>query len=274
MTRCALIVAAAAAVVTGGAQAQSLPLRFAAAEGQEVVRLFQVHTAVSEQAADGTVRNREVARLGQVREQVLGTIEGRRVLHLSVDSLVVRSRTGNEPWREAASTEHPWVQFQAGERLDLQYQSGTEAEVPLLQYLVSGFPGVLLPERPVWPGRSWRQVVEVPAAGMMLGAGPDDMATLSLSLDFVVDSVVARSQDTLAYLRIGGDAAPSRVRDGSGRVVEYRGSVTGSLVWSSGWSRFVTAATRAAVTVQVSEPGGSTTLGVQTTIRHAVRSSP
>lgn len=270
----ATIVVGAALTLAAGVKAQSLPLRFVATEGQEVVRLFQVHTAVSEQAPDGTTRNREAARLGRVREQVLGEIDGRLVLHLATDSLVVRSRNGAEPWREAAPTGHPWVQLQASDRLELAFQGGAEAESALAQYLIAGFPGVLLPDRPVWPGRTWRQVLEVPAAVMTLGAGPEGAARLPLTLEVSVDSVVARSQDTLAYLRISGEATPARVRDGSGRVLEYRGSVTGSVVWSSGWSRFVTAAMRTWVDVDIADSTESTVLRVQTTIRQAVRTSP
>ena len=267
-------IVAASVSIAGGVEAQSLPLRFVASEGQEVVRLFQVHTVVSERTSDGTTHQREAARLGGVREQVLGEIDGRFVLHLAMDSLVVRSRDGTEAWREATPPGHPWVQLQASERLELTERSGAEAEFPLVQYLVTGFPGMLLPERPVWPGRTWRQALDVPAAVMTLGAAPEGAARLPLALDVVVDSIVARSQDTLAYLRTSGEAAPARVRDGSGRVVEYRGSVTGSLVWSSGWNRFVTAAVRTWVTIDISGPAESTALRVQTTIRQAVRTAP
>jgi hypothetical protein len=265
-----------ASAFTGVVHAQSVPLSYTAREGQHVSRLFQVHTRVTERAADGAVRMREAARLGRVREQVLADLDGREVVHLAFDSLVFRTRDAQGPWRESASPAVPsWGQFEVDARLDVTWLGGDSTEASLLRHLLSGFPGLLLPERPAWPGRTWGQEFEVSPADVTIGAttGTDGFG-LPAVVGVTVDSIVQRSRDTLVYLELDGEVVPSRVRGRGNGEVAHRGTIAGTLVWSTGWSRFVSGAMRTTLVVRTDSDDGPVEVLVQTTLRQAVQSEP
>jgi hypothetical protein len=88
----------------------------------------------------------------------------------------------------------------------------------------------------------------------------------------VVDSLVGRTRDTLAFLSIDGRIDPESTTAAEGVRIVYGGRVTGTLVWSSGWGGLVSGAVRYEV---VADEGGtngrpSRLLQIETTVRHAV----
>jgi hypothetical protein len=262
--------------LAGAVRAQSVPLAYAAREGQHVSRLFQVHTRISERAADGAVRTREAARLGSIREQVLADLDGREVVHLAFDSLLFRTRDAQGPWRESAAAVVPsWGQFEVDARLGVTWLGGDSTEASLLRHLLAGFPGLLLPERPAWPGRTWGQEFDVPPTDVTIGATTDtDGIQLPAVVGVTVDSIVQRSRDTLVFLALDGEVVPSRVRGGDSGEVSHRGTIAGTLVWSTGWSRFVSGAMRTTLVVHTRSEAGPVEVTIQTTLRQAVQSEP
>lgn len=254
----------------------SVQLRFAPPEGVEVHRLFQRHTRTVMNAPDGTRLTREAAQLGGARQVTLLSVPGRTTLHLSFDSLRVRTREADGPWRESVSggVDTLWMQVDADEHLELRWPEGTPThpQTELLLRLLTGLPGVVLPERWVRERQQWR--AELQLGYDEVGMEQAEPSTrLRLRAILVVDSIVPRSRDTLAFLGVQGAAIPATVRTREGTRFGYEGSVSGVLVWSTGWKAIVSAATRSTVTVQVrrvdgAEPVG--TLTVETTLRQAV----
>ncbi|MCI0574233.1 MAG: hypothetical protein L0Y66_26175, partial [Myxococcaceae bacterium] len=62
-----------------------------------------------------------------------------------------------------------------------------------------------------------------------------------------LDSIAVVAGDTLAFLRFDGILAPPEPADGLAaalRVTRLEASLAGSLVWSAGWSAYVSGATR------------------------------
>jgi hypothetical protein len=258
---------------------QELTLRFSVTPGQRVQRLFQVHTRIEARSDDGAVRVRETARLGAVREQAVVAPPTEQVLHVTFDSLLVRQRDGAGAWEEIRvdSVDGLWLQIALDERLAVHRRIGpaAAAEGALLQHLVTGFPGLVLPERPIRPSMHWELARELTAAEITGGATPSPAtAVLTVHLDILVDSLVARAEDTLAYLTVHGSIPVTRQRTADGVVTTYQGEVAGSLVWSSGWNTFVSAATRTSLRAAVQGPDVSTGFTVETTLRQAVVPSP
>jgi hypothetical protein len=271
----AIVVLLGTAPAAASAQ-DSVRLRFAPPEGVEVHRLFQRYTRTVMNAPDGTRLTREAAQLGGARQVTLLSVRGRTTLHLSFDSLRVRTREADEPWRESVSggVDTLWMQVDADERLELRWPEGTPThpQTELLLRLLTGLPGVVLPERWVRERQQWRAELELGYDEVGIEQS-EPSARLRMRAILVVDSIVPRSRDTLAFLGVQGAAIPATVRTREGTRFSYEGSVSGALVWSTGWKAIVSAATRSTVTVEVrradgAEPAG--TLTVETTLRQAV----
>jgi hypothetical protein len=268
------------AVIAAPAQGQQeLQLRFAAAPGQLVHRLFQVHTRVVARSGNAPDRVREVARLGSVRELAVASPPAEQVLHLTFDSLLVRQRNAGGAWEEVRvdSTEGRWLQIALDGRMRVRRRVGPADadEGALLQHLVTGFPGLALPEHPVRSSTQWEQSLELTAAELTGGSPPGPAtAVLPVRAAAVTDSLVVRAQDTLAYLTVRGSIPATRLRTADGVVTTYVGEVAGSLVWSSGWNMFVSGATRTSVIVEILGRDTSASFTIETTLRQAVVPSP
>ncbi len=128
---------------------------------------------------------------------------------------------------------------------------------------------MVLPEGPVRRGSSWELQIEWPAAAATAGAAPG-AAVLPVQASVVVDSLVRRAQDTLAYVTVRGTITTSRVRTADGATVSYGGETTGTLVWSTGWATVVSAATRTSLAASVEVGDRRSQITIDTTIRQAV----
>ena len=142
----------------------------------------------------------------------------------------------------------------------------------LLIQLLTGLSGLILPDRWMREGMQWRSELLVSPSDPLIPGTMDDVV-LRTRTTFEVDSIVRRSLDTLAYISAHGIAAQLRRRADDGVMLAYSGSVAGSLVWSTGYMAFVSAATRLSVNIDV-RPSGTAEparrMTIETTLRQAV----
>lgn len=282
MTRGVVVAAALFAAVPGAVAAQGVTLRFAPAMGSKLTRVFQTHTRLTIQApaagAGAVLETSEVADLGGTTEVALPGPDGQPVLHMTVDSLRERVRQADGAWQESEATlDSVWFQLEFDERLRQRRADRADRvpEAESLVYLVTGVPGLILPPRPVRAGDGWEVDMAVPlAAWVMRPWGSDANRPVIARASVQVDSLVARGRDTLVYLNVRGTIGPDAPDPATATV--YGGGVTGTLVWSTGWSAFVAAATR--VRVHVAGRAADTVGGprpritIETTVRQQVRS--
>ena len=108
-----------------------------------------------------------------------------------------------------------------------------------------------------------------------------EMPSLTFATRITLDSTVQRTQDTLGFFTVSGYM--TQTSDGSARALEDEGlsvssEMTGQLVWSSGWSGFVSGANRVTMEISRGRPSGAPTierlepeLSIQATTRFQVR---
>ncbi len=156
------------------------------------------------------------------------------------------------------------------ERIETGGVVGTAALLELL----TGVPDLVFPDHPVRAGEGWSVSHRVPLGGSVSAVSDQLRRSLAARTAVTVDSVVARANDTLAYLSLRGTLGPEQARTPT--IGEYRGGISGTLVWSSGWRGFVSGATR--LRVRIVPPGEDGTpqrareLMLETTVRHQIRS--
>jgi hypothetical protein len=280
MTRTLLPLLLACIGAGGVAKAQQdLTLRFSVTPGQVVHRLFQVHTRIAALEEGAAAATRETALLGSMREMAVAGPRGENVLHVTLDSLVARRRQPPKEWEETriAGIDTLWLQIALDARLGVLRRVGSADTIAgaLVQHLVTGFPGLRLPEGPVRSGTQWDQALELPVAEVTAGATPGPgTAVLPVRAAVVIDSLVASSRDTLAYLTLHGTVPATRVTGGNGVTVTYTGDVAGTLLWSSGWRLFVSGASRTSIAADVRGPEGAARFTIETTVRQAVAPEP
>jgi hypothetical protein len=272
------------ALVSGQVSAQdSLLLRYTPEFGATVHRLFQTHTRMTTRASDGSppgAGSRETVDLGEMVQVTAGGAGGEHVVHLAFDSLRTRVREGAGPWRETIwlGLDSLWVQAWLDTRLAVaRVHAGTASPAgALLLHLLTGVPNLVFPDRWLRAGDTWTAEHTVPLAGVVARArGDHPIDSLVARTVIALDSLVPRTSDTLAFLRFSGGFLP--VQAAAGPALSYGGGLAGTLVWSSGWSVFVSGAVRVRVNVHMrfqGPEGGSTeaVITLETTTRHRVRS--
>ncbi len=272
--RLAVIALAALALPHSLAAQDSLLLRFGPVPGVSVHRVFQSHTRVTDIDAAGEVAgpSREAADLGGMTEVALPGPEGALIVHLAYDSLRARVREGEDPWREyqVAALDSLWIQVRMDSRMHVVEATagGDRPGSGMLVHLLTGVPGMELPRAWLRPGDYWEARLEYPL-GELVGRAPvgAPSAVLGAEMVFRLDSLSARAQDTLAYIRFSGPFTPATLRRQDGATLQFAGATTGSLVWSSGWRGWVSAAVRLQVIVRTPEQGR---LSLETTVRQSV----
>lgn len=259
-------------LVPGIGHAQdSVRLRHAPAFGSRVQRVFQIHTRMEAHAESVLVR--ETVDLGGMAQVATVGPAGERVIHLSFDSLRTVVRDGDGPWRQVqrAAADSAWMQVALDPRLEPLWMEGAVyPEASVLWHLVQGVPNLVLPAGWLRRGDVWQVEHDLPLAGP-IGRGGDrqPIDRLRARTTLILDSVMTRAQDTLAFLRLEGSFDPTGTGAGG---APYGGGLAGSLVWSSGWSTFVSGAVRYRVTLRMSESVAGRFVTVETTTRHQVQS--
>lgn len=269
-----LLLAVIAGVAVGGprAAAQEIRLAYTPVDGVEVHRVFQVYTRVT--LRDSASTTREFAELGGMREVALRGADRVRVVHLSYDSLLVRFREGDDPWREAAGRgDSAWMQvhLDSALRVGVTRAGGGSTGARTLLTLITGVPGLTLPTHPVRAGETWEADLGVEPSRGTLPEVTDGTLQLRVRALVTVDSLVVRAHDTLAYLRVGGRVVPEQAFAGSA-LARVSGALEAQLVWSTGWGEFVSAVTHSRLEAQLRGPARRGTIVVETTIRQQVRS--
>lgn len=239
-------------------------------------------TAVSLNSSAG--RLLETADLGVVSATPLALADGGTVIHLAYDSLKARVRATDGRWRESAvrgGDSTNWKQVRIDDRMRL-LGSGTGTELPAVTSLVdilTGLPGLTLPEQPLPVRGGWVSEARLPHRGGT--AFPPNVGALS-SLTFwtrlTLDSVVIRELDTLGFITARGHAQIDSDLDPqtTDLLVVLDGQLEGNLVWSTGWGTFVSGMQRTSVrylTARTSDSaaGGREELTLRLTTRFQVR---
>jgi len=254
----------------------SVRLRFSPPGGLVLHRVFQRHQRVeTREGADGS-RVHEVVQLGGITQVTLQVDGEATRVHLAFDSLRLRTREPGTPWSEVVvpGADTTWMQVDADARLQLGLRAGElqPGGGGLLMQSLTGFPGVILPEHWLQAGMQWRAELYASPSDPLIPGTMDDVV-LRTRATFVVDSIVRRAQDTLAYLAVSGTSVRLRRQLDDGVMLAYSGSLAGTLVWSTGYVAFVSAATRLTVSVDVRTTGTPEPLRrmtIETTMRQAV----
>ncbi|UCF40421.1 MAG: hypothetical protein JSW43_11920 [Gemmatimonadota bacterium] len=258
----------------GLAAQDSLLLRYHPVAGVKVHRVFQSHTRITGVGAAGEAAGpaREAADLGGVTEVALPGPDGALIVHLAYDSLRARMREGDESWREYEVTalDSLWLQVSLDSRMRVVEATagGDRPGSGMLLHLLTGAPGMELPGGWLRQGQYWSSRLEF-QLGELVGHAPVEApsALLGMEMDFRLDSLTARDQDTLAYIRYSGALTPTTLRREDGSTHQFAGATMGTLVWSTGWRGWVAAAVRLQVVVSVPERGR---LSLETTVRQSV----
>lgn len=266
----------------GGVWAQdSVRLRYAPEFGTTVHRLFQSHTRMSS-STDSTgeegASSRETVDLGGMEQVAVKGPDGEPIAHLAFDSLRTRTRDGAGPWHEFVWTglDSMWVQVWLDPWLQVErVHAGTVSPTKgLLVHLLTGLPNLVLPDRWLQAGDGWTALHAVPLTGVVArGWGDTTPDTLVARTAFHVDSIVMRGADTLTYIGLSGAFIPQTAAGAT--PLSSDGALAGSLIWSQGWSTFVSAAVRLRVNLRAEVGEGSpraARITLETTTRHQVRS--
>jgi hypothetical protein len=229
------------------------------------VRDAAVHTAFQTvtMAATGDGRVIETADLGSMSAIALELAEGGTVLHMAYDSVRARIRSDGGAWREFAvpDADSAWVQASIDEQMRV---SGTRSGPRLpavtgLLDILTGVSDLTLPEYPVRVGGAWMvdsELSERVAVSVPREIG--ELPSLTFSIRITLDSTVQRTQDTLGFFAVSGYMTPTSeadVRDLENEGLSVFSEMTGQLVWSTGWSGFVSGVTR--VTLEISKSHSS-----------------
>ncbi len=199
----------------------------------------------------------EASRMESLTYWVEASHEGVFSVSVVYDSVRARRRPVGGNWRDLEPGERETadsrvvltnrLEVSAVEFVDAPHLNASVAEV-----LRGVGGGVLLvfPENSISVGETWSVDFEYPLT-MLSDVGRDEGVPSSQSIETSgtarLDSVVSRSNDTLAYITVAGRSNPS---SSSGGVV-LSGSLASTLVWSYGWQAFASVATRAVIVALV-----------------------
>lgn len=259
------------------APADSVRLRVRLVDGFTVHRIFQVHSRLTVLEAGAAGRARETADIGGMRQVLLSDADGHPVLHLAFDSLRTLAREGAGPWRggPVAGTDTLWVQARIDERLRVleRRARGSHRALGMLPELATAVPELALPSTSVSRGSRWTEEALVPVGAFL---SRDTEIAVPAHLTFVVDSIAARSADTLVYVRVTGRLGASTAAADGGAGARYGGTLSGAWIWSTAWNAIVSHTTKIVVTAEVGAASGGpsrrpTRITLETTVRAQVR---
>jgi len=210
----------------------------------------------------------ETADLGSVRSVALELAEGGTVMHMAYDSVRARVRSGRGAWREfeVPGADLVWTQARVDSQLNLSTErSGTRLpEVTGLLDILTGIPGLTLPEQAVRVGGAWMVESELPErVSSSVPREIGELPAMTFSTRITLDSTVQRTQDTLGYFTVSGYIRPATEEDlhalaATGLAVTSE--LEGQLVWSSGWNGFVSGANRVTMEISKSRPSDTPTI--------------
>ena len=175
------------------------------------------------------------------------------VVEVTHDSVSARARPAGGLWIAVEAEAVPAATARA--LIDRQLSVQAVLEGTLRTGLVGTF-DMVLPSGPIAVGSRWASDVGFPLHGVSTvraELGLDDQVRIDRRLlaqsDVVLDSLVARGTDTLAYLTVSGAVTPRTMagREPATGGVAVSGAVGGSMIWSTGWGTFVSGGLRSIV---------------------------
>ena len=206
----------------------------------------------------GTLDSVTVAseRLESLTNWIEAASGGRFSAVLVYDSITVRTNSPGGRWLDVNPTEREEavsrvvltnrLEVLGAEFLYLPHLDASTAEV--MRGVGAGV-HVELPVNPVSVGEEWAVEFSYPmtfVSGFGNHEGVPTSGGLKTTAIARLDSVALRSSDTLAYITVVGQIVPSS-EDG---VFSMGGRIASTLVWSSGWRAYASAATKAVIVVQ------------------------
>jgi len=215
-------------------------------------------TIVEQGAPDGSgialqFRRREALTLRAVRPDPNGVVG--EVTH---DSVTSRARPAGGLWEGVEAETLPAVTGQAviGEHFVLQ----TLLDGVVRTGLIGGF-DIALPAGAVDRGSRWETDIGMPVYGRTMVLSELNLGNqfriderLVAHAEFLVDSVVPRNADTLVYINVSAQVIPrtmTSAAEASAGSVSASGALGGSLIWSTGWSTFVSGAMRSIIVLRI-----------------------
>lgn len=190
----------------------------------------------------------DVVSLGSLTRRSTPLGGGRFAVSVIYDSLRTRLRADSTIWQDGRyATRQPVEARFTMEPGMLLGDPAYVGDTTLGQGVrgVMGTPNIVLPTGPVEIGDEWRTEAMVPYS-VELPAQPAGGATTTLTgpTAGVLDSVVPRGTDTLAYLSVRGRYRPTTVNStlvlgGAPAAVELWGEFAARLIWSTAWNAFV-----------------------------------
>lgn len=135
------------------------------------------------------------------------------------------------------------------------------------------------PEGFVVTGKPWTAEVVYPFNNPIelegAAAALVEHAELIARASVMLDSLVVRPTDSLAYLRVTGSFLPLTIpaapEEGRGPT-DVTGAFAGRLIWSTGWNAFVSGASRAVVVMRMASPTAAAGSTAGTTLRFNAQS--
>jgi hypothetical protein len=208
-----------------------------------------------------------------------------RLISGSLDSSRARSRLGTGAREEVllAGVQGLRGRWIMSDRLQVTGlaggQSGDGAFMDALTATTAGL-SFALPEAPVPVGGEWSGPFRFPLGAHLTASGKvASSGSIGGVATAVLDSLVARARDTLAYITVRAVASPTTLpfaAEGGIGSATFTGGFAAGLVWSTGWNAVVSGATNARVTgtVSIQRADGSPVNGALTlniSARHQVR---
>lgn len=273
-----LTLAATALVPARAAAQDSLLLRYRPFPGAVVHSLVWTDVTMTITDMSGAVGEigvadsltLETAMRHSITERVREATEGRYVVERTLDSARLRMRALGGAWAERRTDELVRrtarivlnSRLQAGDFQLVDRQGAPPLAVDALRTPAGGYE-FGFPEAPIVTGETWtaeliypfNNPIELEGAASTLVQNAELIARATV----VLDSVVPRPSDTLAYLRLSGNFLPLTIpaSPATGRgPTDVTGALAGRLIWSSGWNAFVSGAARAVIMVQAAPGGG------------------
>jgi hypothetical protein len=213
---------------------------------------------------DGTVV--EFTSLGGITTRVIPAGGGNFGLEVRYDSLRARYRMGTGTWSEGQLAFNSPVEalFTTDRRLALGAPAFVgDATVGEGARSGTGRPHLVLPVNPVDVAGQWQSELHLPFSSEIPGEGAGIVtATLTGPAVGLLDSLVFRGADTLAYLSARGRFNPSTATStlmlgGGPATAELWGEFAGKFIWSTAWNAFVSAAVAARVSQRFEAVVGS-----------------
>ncbi|MGD2134899.1 MAG: hypothetical protein PVF27_02015 [Gemmatimonadales bacterium] len=198
------------------------------------------------------------------------------LVEVRLDSARTRMRPEGGAWKFVGdSARSAAALFVYDDRLRVQAVRGLDGDsVPAdaIRDLRSVMPGfeAALPAPVVAVGQRWSSDIVFPLAELIAVDQEDLPAGVAAGTEFVIratytmDSLVNRGADTLAFVSVHGQFMPMTVtaaEESGTNDIQVSGAFGGRLIWSTGWSGYVSGAvrTRANMALQVDlEAAGAT----------------